>query len=191
VAIISIILAENKYQEVSYQSGPSLLEVLPAASVYLPAVCGENGSCGKCTVRVRAGFLPVTASNRERFSKGQLRKVTAFPTGNAGVEVSETGERDFSAINSFEGEDESPSGLDEELLSLDKLRLAPGRKLSYTELLEVSKLTDTQGRFFEAAATAEPEKLRLYRDRAYPKSPATHGFPDREQRPRRRREIPP
>ncbi|MDR2796052.1 MAG: ASKHA domain-containing protein [Spirochaetaceae bacterium] len=175
MSIVSIILAENKCQDITCEPGISLLKVLQSAGVYLPAICGGNGNCGKCAVRVRDGYLPVTASDRAYFPGSRLEEgyrlaCAAFPAEDIRVEVSETGEGDFSAVNSFDAGEESPPGLDENLLSLEKSaesyarRLAPDRKLSYAELLEASKLAEAQGRFFEAAA-GEPEKLTVYRER--------------------------
>jgi uncharacterized 2Fe-2S/4Fe-4S cluster protein (DUF4445 family) len=136
---------------------------------------------------VRAGSLPPTASDRACLSPDQLEEgyrlaCTAFPGSDISVEVPETGEGDFSAVNSFEAADAEP-GLQEELFRLEKnprswaCQLAPDRRLSYSELREVSKLADAQGRLSGSPWTGEtspagapagsdevpPETFRVYR----------------------------
>jgi uncharacterized 2Fe-2S/4Fe-4S cluster protein (DUF4445 family) len=168
VAAIRIISAENKGREIRAESGRSLLETLRSAGFYLPAVCGGQGSCGKCGVRVRAGALPPTASDRACFSPARLEAgyrlaCTAFPAGDISVEVPETGEGDFSAVNSFETAE--GGGLEEALFRPEKTpqswarQLEPGRGLSYPELREASKLAGAP------AGGAPPETFRVYRQR--------------------------
>jgi uncharacterized 2Fe-2S/4Fe-4S cluster protein (DUF4445 family) len=176
MAAIRILLAGNEEHEIPVEPGRSLLKTLHAAGFYLPAVCGGRGNCGKCKVRVYAGSLPVTVSDRDSFSQDQLNAgcrlaCTAFPDGDIGIEVFETGEGHFSAVNDFNQEEENLRVIEEGFFYLEKKaqsyarRLAPDRSLSYTELREASKLADAQGRLLESPAAPEPGKLRVFRER--------------------------
>jgi uncharacterized 2Fe-2S/4Fe-4S cluster protein (DUF4445 family) len=175
VAAIRVKLAENTEREIPVEPGQSLLKALHSAGLYLPAICGGQGNCGKCKVRVYAGSLPVTVSDRDCFSQDQLDSgyrlaCTAFPGGDMGIEVFETGEGHFSALNDFKQEEEKPRVIEEDFFCLEKdaqsyaRRLAPDRPLSYTELREASNLADAQGRLFESPSAPKPEKFRVYRE---------------------------
>ncbi|MDR2631059.1 MAG: ASKHA domain-containing protein [Spirochaetaceae bacterium] len=172
---IRVILAGKERQEIAAEPGMNLLKTLQAAGIYLPAICGGQGNCGKCMVRVFSGTLPVTVFDRDCFSELQLEEgyrlaCVAFPVeegqGDIGIEVFETGERHFSAVNDFKAEDDLPRALEETLFPLEKSpqsyahRLAPDRRLGYSELREASKLADAQGR-----ALGAPGEFRVYRER--------------------------
>jgi uncharacterized 2Fe-2S/4Fe-4S cluster protein (DUF4445 family) len=176
MAAIRIMLAGNEEREIPVEPGRSLLQTLHAAGFYLPAVCGGRGNCGKCKVRVYTGSLPITVSDRDSFSPDQLDAgcrlaCTAFPDGDIGIEVFETGEGHFSAVNDFNQETENPRVIEEDFFYLEKKtqsyarRLAPDRPLSYTELREASKLADAQGRLLESPAAPKPEKFHVFRER--------------------------
>jgi uncharacterized 2Fe-2S/4Fe-4S cluster protein (DUF4445 family) len=174
------------------QAGPdtSLLKTLQDAGLYLPAICGGRGTCGKCKIRVTAGTLPPGAADRNYFSESDLaagRRLScaAFPAEDISIEISDTGEQNFAAVNSFDAEEESVRVPDAELFSLKKdglsfaRQLSPGKNISLSELRELSKLADAQGRIFTApsgaaqtgaaeakqAETAPPDTLHVYRER--------------------------
>ena len=92
----------------------SLLSALLADGHYLPAVCGGRGACGKCAVRVVSGNVPVSNADHSRWTSEELEEgwrlaCAAFPTEEITVEIPETSERDFSALDSFEPEKSSAS----------------------------------------------------------------------------------
>lgn len=185
-----LMLPETSIQEIPVEPGRSLLTALQAAGISLPAICGGQGRCGKCTVRVYAGSLPVTASDRSclsqcRLEEGYRLACAAFLTEDIGIEVFETGEQYFSAVNGFAQEHENPGVLEEALFCLEKSaqpyarRLRPDKALSYGELREASKLAEAQSRIFDnpalgrfpagggevsPSANREPERCWVYRE---------------------------
>jgi uncharacterized 2Fe-2S/4Fe-4S cluster protein (DUF4445 family) len=165
------------------EPGRKLITTLQSAGFYLPAICGERGTCGKCRIRVREGSLPVTSADQACLSQIQLEAgyrlaCAALPKGDICIEVFETGEGNFSVVNSFEQEEEPSRGLEETFFPLKKsaqsyaCRLVPDRALSYSELRETSKLADAQGRTFTlpaggsapAAGGEGHETFRVYRE---------------------------
>ena len=84
----------------------SLLKTINAATSRLPAVCGGNGTCGKCAVRVLSGFVPASAADSARFTPEELEKgwrlaCTTFPADEISVEIPDTGGRNFSIVDTF------------------------------------------------------------------------------------------
>ncbi|MEO5668602.1 MAG: ASKHA domain-containing protein [Bdellovibrionota bacterium] len=53
-------------------AGFRLLEGLSANEIPVNAACGGNGSCQKCRVQVKDGFVGVTASDRKAFSASEI-----------------------------------------------------------------------------------------------------------------------
>jgi uncharacterized 2Fe-2S/4Fe-4S cluster protein (DUF4445 family) len=103
---VSVISGENIVQKINVPEG-GLLAALRSAGVYLPAICGGRGTCGKCRIRVTAGSLPVSAVDEACFSQAELDggwrlACAAFPAGDMTVQIPENGERQFFAVDSFE-----------------------------------------------------------------------------------------
>ena len=48
----------NDGRSVSVEKGQSLFFALRNAGIFIPTICGGNGFCGKCKVRVVKGDLP-------------------------------------------------------------------------------------------------------------------------------------
>ncbi|MDR2392772.1 MAG: ASKHA domain-containing protein [Treponema sp.] len=170
---IRIMFAETTEHEIPVEPGLNLLKTVQDGGIYLPALCGGQGACGKCTVRVYTGSLPVTAADRSCLSQDQLEAgyrlaCAAFPLEDVGIEIYETGEQDFSTVNTFKQDHQNPCGLKEALFYLAKdaqsyaRQLTADRRLSYSELREVSKLADIQGRIFENPT--ESRKCHVYRE---------------------------
>jgi uncharacterized 2Fe-2S/4Fe-4S cluster protein (DUF4445 family) len=113
LAAITVIAGENKVQKISVPAKTGLFMALRSAGVYLPAICGGRGTCGKCRLRVKAGGLPVSAADEACFSRTELSEgwrlaCTAFPTGDITVQIPESGEEQFSAVDSFEQTEPAP-----------------------------------------------------------------------------------
>ncbi|MDR0383160.1 MAG: 2Fe-2S iron-sulfur cluster binding domain-containing protein, partial [Spirochaetaceae bacterium] len=171
VAVVRVTRAEYGEREIEAGHGRSLLAALHDAGIYIPAVCGGRGSCGKCRIRAHDGFLPVNFSDKEFFSQEQLEAgyrlaCAVFPDGDIGIEVFETGEDRFSVVNDFRRDEEAAAGIVEDFFYLEKdgrslaRRLAPDRTLSYAELREASKLADAQA----ALLQGEQRKFSVYRE---------------------------
>jgi uncharacterized 2Fe-2S/4Fe-4S cluster protein (DUF4445 family) len=57
------VMAEGKEQMLEIRGDERLLAGIQAAGLYLPAICGGRGSCGKCKVRVLSGGLEPSAAD--------------------------------------------------------------------------------------------------------------------------------
>ena len=153
---------------ITVNSNENLLKFLKSKKVYLPAICGGRGTCGKCAVRVVTGVLPVSDADKVHFSQTELDKgwrlaCTAFPSAEISVEIPDTGEQQFSAVSNFEQGKTAGRKWDDEYVLVKsaqsyasqlnggggaKLQSAYHNSLSLSELHEVSKLADAQGLLF-------------------------------------------
>lgn len=53
---------------------PKLLDLLTQNDIYVNAACGGKGSCHKCRIQVKEGFLPITNTDRTAFREDELSK---------------------------------------------------------------------------------------------------------------------
>jgi len=77
-------------QETAVEEGKTLLDAARLANVYVGAICGGEGICGKCRVIVREG--EVTGVSTEFLTRDEIRRGYALacqviPTGDLVVEV--------------------------------------------------------------------------------------------------------
>ncbi len=52
----------------------SILQYLRRKKVDIPVYCGGNGTCGKCIIKLVSGSLPVTISDKNRFTEKELQE---------------------------------------------------------------------------------------------------------------------
>ena len=88
-------------------SHTTLLKALQSAGHFLPAICNGRGTCGKCAVRVISGTVAESPADRARFSDEELKNgwrlaCQAFPVDVITVEIPDSGEQNFSAVDVFE-----------------------------------------------------------------------------------------
>jgi uncharacterized 2Fe-2S/4Fe-4S cluster protein (DUF4445 family) len=101
--------------------------------------------------------------SQDQIEAGYRLACAAFPREELGIQVFETGEQDFSTVNVFAQDHETPCIREEVLVGLEKnaqsyaRQLTPDRPLSYGELRETSKLADAQGRIFADPASPPPQ----------------------------------
>lgn len=149
---ITLISAGNESRTIEIEPGENLLKSLQAGGVYVPAVCGGRGVCGKCGVSVLTGSLPASAADRAHFAPediaaGRRLGCTAFPTQSLTLEIPETGEARFSGVADFQFEpivrafDEQPFTRGKSPLSFAR-QLNPAGGLTLSELREASKLAE-------------------------------------------------
>ena len=150
MAVITVISPEQQVQKITAPAGAGLLETLRSAGCSVPAICGGRGSCGKCGVRVLSGGLLPVAADEVRFSAAELAAgwrlaCAAFPAGDITVQIPETGEGRFVAVDGF-APPETVSPRTGDLFVLHKSarsfarQLENGRELSFAELAEASQL---------------------------------------------------
>lgn len=88
---------------ISYTEKQSIMDALIEAGVYVSAICGGNGTCGKCKIRLIEGELPVTAADRKAFTQEELDagmrlSCVAYPTADVTISLEQTGEEDFMVL---------------------------------------------------------------------------------------------
>ena len=88
---------------ISYTEKQSIMDALIEAGVYVSAICGGNGTCGKCKIRLIEGELPVTAADKKAFSQEELDagmrlSCVAYPTADVTISLEQTGEEDFMVL---------------------------------------------------------------------------------------------
>ena len=173
--------------------GENLLEALRSAGVSIPSDCGGTGNCGKCGVRITAGFLPVTDSDRDRFNAAELEMgwrlcCAAFPQEDISIEIPDTGDQQFSVVDNFDSGNKTSFDPGTEFIlqrsaqsyacqtdSKNKSETGsgpggipsaglPGKSLA--ELRELSKLADAQGGNPGSLAEKKAEdRFYIFRDR--------------------------
>ena len=76
--------------EVSVEEGQTLLDAARAAGVYVGAICGGEGTCGKCRLIVREGDVAGESTEfltREEIRRGYILACQVAPRGDLVVEV--------------------------------------------------------------------------------------------------------
>ncbi|HIQ21426.1 MAG TPA: DUF4445 domain-containing protein [Planctomycetes bacterium] len=77
-------------RETVVEDGTSLLEAARLANVYVGAICGGEGSCGKCRVIVRQGDVEGESTEyltRDEIRRGYVLACQVFPRSDLVVEV--------------------------------------------------------------------------------------------------------
>jgi uncharacterized 2Fe-2S/4Fe-4S cluster protein (DUF4445 family) len=88
-------------------SGDDLLSALQKNAVYIAALCGRRGKCGKCKVRVTAGALAPSPFDKGFFSREELDEgwrlsCGAIPEEDISVFAPFADEKKFEALDSFD-----------------------------------------------------------------------------------------
>lgn len=82
----------GELSEVQVPAGARLLDYIQEAKLPINAACGGNGTCHKCRVRVREGFVAATARDQVAFRDSELKagwrlSCQVRPKTNALVEI--------------------------------------------------------------------------------------------------------
>ncbi len=132
---------ENK--RLSAAPGQTLLQVLRAGGVYLPALCGGAGTCGKCRVRLIAGQLAPTDADRACFTPQELAAgwrlaCRAVLQGDVTLAL-EAKDGGFSILTQWSGDDVAETALTEQTVTLAREarpfaeRFAPAGESGHTD----------------------------------------------------------
>jgi len=92
---------------IEYNGNNSIMDALISSGIYVSAVCGGKGTCGKCKIRVVQGELPVTPEDRKCFSEEELAagmrlSCKAYPTADVTIALAQTSEEEFFVLGSGE-----------------------------------------------------------------------------------------
>lgn len=95
--------------EIDLEPGQSILEALAGTDQYFEAICGGNGHCGKCRVRVAEGKLAVTPEDQKVFSASELAdgwrlSCRAYPETDLIIELPQRNTETYEAVTQFEGD---------------------------------------------------------------------------------------
>ncbi len=104
--------------EIEGKKGESLLSALLRSHIYVNAVCGGHGLCGKCRVRMLSGVTEATAADRRFFREEELvdgmrLACESYPEGRCRVRILSGDEDDFAVVTAGRDEASRQSGSDE------------------------------------------------------------------------------
>lgn len=103
--IITIsVLGRGATIQLAYDGTMDLLKALLAQGIYVSAACGGKGTCGKCKIRVVAGELEITGSDRAKFSDKELEQgyrlaCKAYPKSACTIRIVSGDEADFEVVS--------------------------------------------------------------------------------------------
>lgn len=85
----------------------SILDALMKTDMSFGAVCGGTGKCGKCKIRVKDGYLPITPFDSKCFSPKELKSglrlaCKAYPLEPMQIELHFKGEADFVVVTDYD-----------------------------------------------------------------------------------------
>lgn len=104
IAVTVVTSEEEKILEC--RTGETLLEAMIRGGIYISAVCGGNGTCGKCKIRLLEGVLAVTPADdkyfkTEKLAEGWRLACKAQPADSCKVLVMQKKETDFEVLSGF------------------------------------------------------------------------------------------
>lgn len=94
---------KESFTVLSGKKGQSLLELLQAERIFLPAVCAGRGTCGKCKVQVLEGELNPSAQDISFFKENELEQgmrlaCCAYPERDCVISLNSHGEDSFEVL---------------------------------------------------------------------------------------------
>lgn len=103
--LLTVINGEQK-TILEMKKGQSVLDVLIQQDIYLPAICGGRGTCGKCAVRVQNTEAPITEQDTVQFSKTQIKDgyrlaCKCYPEKDCTIEILTDEENEFYIVSSY------------------------------------------------------------------------------------------
>jgi len=70
----AVTLNINDEKDIKVPAGGTLLNALAAEKIFIPSACGGKGSCGVCTVHVKAGGGAMLPTEEAHISRGEARE---------------------------------------------------------------------------------------------------------------------
>lgn len=97
------VIRNGREIRIAGKEGCSLLELLRSRGIYVRAVCGGKGTCGKCKVQMLSGAAGISEADRKFFAKEELKAgwrlaCTAYPKDDCRVMVETEEEAGFEAV---------------------------------------------------------------------------------------------
>jgi uncharacterized 2Fe-2S/4Fe-4S cluster protein (DUF4445 family) len=116
----------------------NLLKALQAGGIYMPALCGGRGACGKCRIIVNAGTLEPSPADLAYFSQediaaGHRLSCAAKPLENISISIPQADESSIESVSAFgmenEGGSSGPGAVLPEKVVLERSALSYARQL--------------------------------------------------------------
>jgi uncharacterized 2Fe-2S/4Fe-4S cluster protein (DUF4445 family) len=169
------LLSDQGNRGLSFDGAADLLSLFRAEGVYLPAICGGRGTCGKCKIKVISGTLEPSPADRSLFSPAELAAgfrlaCTARPGEDLSILMPRTGEDEFAAVSGFESADTVINNLRAETFLPEKNPLSfarqadgPNRgRVSLHALRQIAKLAEAAA---DLSRAGPGEPVQVYRER--------------------------
>ena len=98
----------NEVKEFEVSHGETLMAAMIRVGCYVDAICGGNGRCGKCKVRVTGGAAAASAQDKAFFTEEELNdgwrlSCTLYPMDDLVVEYSSEKDKEFEVLTDFRG----------------------------------------------------------------------------------------
>lgn len=119
-AVTTVTVVTSKEEKVlECKAGETLLEAMTRSGIYISAVCGGNGTCGKCKVRLLEGELAVTPADNKYFKAEELAEgwrlaCKAQPAASCKVLVMQKKETDFEVLSGFKAKPQNENSENED-----------------------------------------------------------------------------
>ncbi|NLK74340.1 MAG: DUF4445 domain-containing protein [Clostridiales bacterium] len=96
----------REWISIDCDTNEKLLDALVRHKLYLSAVCGGKGRCGKCMIQVLEGDLDITDADRKYISEAQLAKgyrlaCCAYPKEKITISLEVSEEADFKVVGAM------------------------------------------------------------------------------------------
>ncbi|MGB8453821.1 MAG: ASKHA domain-containing protein [Anaerocolumna sp.] len=100
------VVTGNREKIIECKEKETLLEAMIHGGIYLSAVCGGNGTCGKCKILLQDGELAITHADEKYFSENELGlgwrlSCQAYPHYPCKVKLLQKDESDFEVLSEF------------------------------------------------------------------------------------------
>lgn len=99
---------EGKSRNILCGENQSVMQALKENGIFMSAVCGGRGTCGKCRIRLLAGRLEPSGEDREFFTERELEEgirlsCRAYPETDCRISLETDSEKSFVVVSDYEG----------------------------------------------------------------------------------------
>ena len=101
------IVGKGQESFITCREDESILEALLRQNIYVSAVCGSRGTCGKCKIRLLEGNLEITQADEKKLKPDEIRKgyrlsCKAYPKEDCRIRLCFQGDEDFEVLTEAE-----------------------------------------------------------------------------------------
>jgi uncharacterized 2Fe-2S/4Fe-4S cluster protein (DUF4445 family) len=139
-ATLVTVVADGVEQTLSFdpRRDENLLKALQNSGIYIPAICGGRGTCGKCKITVTAGALEPSQADLSYFSQediaaGHRLSCNAVPKENISISIAGSDESSIESVSAFtlesEGGGVAPGTILPEKVVLERNAVSYARQL--------------------------------------------------------------